>query len=75
MLKRIEHTYCDKCKKEIKEGETVHHEFYSMYCYDLCDNCINEFNEFNSKVEKLKKKWEKLEKEYQYGKYLPKIED
>lgn len=72
MLKKVDHCYCDKCKKEIKEGEKKHRKFYSVYGYDLCENCINEFNEFYNKILNLQKQWEQLEKEYQYGEYLPK---
>lgn len=72
MLKRIDHVFCDKCKKEIKEREIVYHEFYTAYIYDLCDECYKQFKEFDNKVKRLKNKWEKLEKEYQFGEYLPK---
>ena len=72
MKRKIEHVYCDKCKKEIKEGETVNHEFYAHYFYDLCDDCIDNFYKFRNQVDKLKEQWEKLEQIYQYGEYLPK---
>ena len=70
MRKRIEHCYCDKCKKEIITD--AHQEYYYQYMYDLCDKCDKEYNEFKIKVEKLKEQWEELEQEYQFGEYLPK---
>jgi hypothetical protein len=70
MRKRIEHCYCDKCKKEIIGNSRQ--EYYRCFIYDLCDKCYEEYTEFKIKTEKLKEQWEKLEKEYQFGEYLPK---
>lgn len=75
MKKTIEIYYCDKCKKQFKEGDTIYNEPYQMWMYELCDDCLKQLKELKSKVDKLKYKWEKLEEEYQFGEYLPKETD
>ncbi len=74
-MKKIREYYiCDRCKKELEENK-INHEFYNMWCYDLCDKCKELFNSFETKVNSLKNQWQDLEIEYKFGTYLPREDD
>ena len=70
MLKKVEHCYCDRCKREIKKGETVNYRYYPDLRYELCDDCNKIFEEEEMEYRKLKIEHERMEKEYQLEEYL-----
>lgn len=75
MLKTREYYVCDRCQKEIKEGEEISTVLDTPYRYELCENCKKKYDEMEEKVNKHRKALEEEYKKYQFGEFLPIIKD
>ena len=55
MLKQIK--ICDRCGKELKNGDKIEHSFFGQYIFELCEEC---FKKIQPKKEKYDMEMEKL---------------
>lgn len=49
---------CDRCGKEIKNGDKTEHSFFGQYMFELCEEC---FKEIQPKKEKYDIEFKTLE--------------
>lgn len=71
MKKMIEHTYCDRCHKEV-ETEQIS---WNMYRYDLCSNCKELLKNMKEEIRIYENKIDEVVERYKFGKYLPKDDE